>query len=72
MTKEQVLALWRFGDDSAAARHIGITQQAVQYWRTKGKKSKYEDEIIRWAQERFKNRRRKKSFVVVDVTPEMV
>lgn len=53
MEKEKILDLWRFGDDSAAARELSISPQVVQHWRTKGKWSKHENKIMEWAKERF-------------------
>lgn len=66
-TKQKALEMWRPGDGAAIAAAVGISRQAVHYWKKSGKgKSEHEDAILAACAKRFMFRRRVPGFVVVD------
>lgn len=64
-TKQKALELWQPGDGAAIAAAVGITRQAVHWWKNGGT-SKHEAAILSACADLFKHRRRVPGFVVVD------
>lgn len=67
MEKEKILSLWQPGDDAAIANKVGVSRQAVRYWRIKGKTSEYDEAILAACLERFRNRKLVRRLVPVEM-----